>query len=241
MPRGSRFQDDFPVTAFLLLFNMAFFFLETIGTVKGVEDFQEDVGVLLKIQPSVTYLLGSLRLREVQDGQYWRLISATFLHGNLIHLAFNMFALMDLGRTCEPLLSRWRFLTIYTASAIGGSLASLAVRALTGDDFSSLGASGAICGLLGLLLVTYFREREDDLLQGLLRSFGVIAILSLTVPGIDHAGHLGGLLTGAAFGLTVNRYTTSRSAARWAYPGYASAALVALSLGCAAWSYFANR
>src|SRR5262245_33504353 len=157
MSRGSRFQDEYPVTAFLVLFNIAFFFLETIGSVKRLDNFR-DADLFLAADGHVSYALGSLTLEAVRGGQWWRLISAAFLHGNLLHLALNMFWLADLGRICEPLLSRWKFLAVYTASAIGGSLGSLAYRYVSHQDFPSLGASGAICGLLGLLLVYSIRE-----------------------------------------------------------------------------------
>jgi len=234
---GNRFHDNFPATAFLLLLNLSFFVLELIENVK-VQGSLELSG-LLSVNPSVTALLGSLRPLEIQHGQYWRLISATFLHAGIIHLLFNTMVLADLGRTCEPLLSSWKFAVIYGASALGGSLASF----LTAPHplRSSVGASGALCGLIGMLLVYSLRERHPEIRNSLLRWILWLAFIGFLVPHIDHAAHIGGFLVGGAFGFTVRDYLHSSAAARWRYPGYAVTAVGVVCLGFALWNYFALR
>lgn len=235
---GSRFHETFPATAFLLLLNLSFFVLELIENVKLQGTLE--IAVLFSVHSDVTTLLGSLRPLEVQQGEYWRLISATFLHAGVIHLLFNTMVLADLGRICEPLVSSWKFVVIYGASALGGSLASIlnAPHPLR----SSVGASGALCGLIGMLLVYSIRERHPEIRDSLVRWIIWLAVISFLFRGIiDHAAHIGGFLVGGAFGFTVRDYLHSSAAARWRYPGYVVAALGVVCLGFALWNYFALR
>ena len=239
--RERRFHEDFPVTALLLLFNIAFFFLETIGTLRKLGDMSE-LEIMIPIDPVVTHILGSVSFADLREGEYWRLLSAAFLHGSAFHLLLNMVVLFDLGRFCEPLLSSWKFLTAYVASALGSSLASAGYGWLTGNPFrSSVGASGALAGMIGLLLVHSIRQRDTDMRDGLLRWILMIVALSFIMPSIiDHAGHAGGFLTGAVFGISAPTYMTSRAASRWRWPAYAAGTMGLIALGFSAWSYFAS-
>jgi len=144
-----------------------------------------------------------------QDGQWWRLGSALFLHFGILHLALNMWALWDVGRLIEQLFGRWRFITLYLGSGIVGNLVSLAWQ---GNQAVSGGASGAIFSLYGALLVFLLRERaqvdrgEFRWLFGAASIFIVLAlVMGQLVPGIDNAAHLGGLLAGALFALVLAR------------------------------------
>ena len=239
--RDRKFHEDFPVTALLLLFNIAFFFLETIATVKKLGDMSE-LDIMIPIDRIVTHILGSVSFADVSDGEYWRLLSAAFLHANAFHLLLNMVVLFDLGKFCEPLLSSWKFLTVYVASALGSSLVSAGYGWLTNDPRrSAVGASGALAGMIGLLLVHSIRQRDTDMRDGLLRWILMILVLSFIMPTlIDHAGHAGGFLTGAVFGISAPTYMTSRAASRWRWPAYVAGASVLIALGFSAWSYFAS-
>ncbi len=106
MTRSRSFHEEFPVTAFLLLFNLAFFALEFIASTKGGE-LDANAGFMRGIDGRVLVSLGSLWPDAVDRGEYWRLISCTFLHGSILHLLFNGLFLFDFGRLSEPLLSRW--------------------------------------------------------------------------------------------------------------------------------------
>jgi rhomboid protease GluP len=138
--------------------------------------------------------MGALVPERVRDGEWWRLVSCTFLHGGYVHLALNMLVLLTLGSVLERILGTSRFLALYGASALAGSLASF----LTSDARLSVGASGALWGLLVADGVLAFRPR------GLLPA-AVIAqakraamsnlILNLIIsfrPQVDMAAHLGG-------------------------------------------------
>jgi rhomboid protease GluP len=137
--------------------------------------------------------------RVVIDHEYWRLITNVFLHGGLIHLAMNMWSLLVIGPLIERLYGSLAFAVIYLASGIGGAAASL-----TADPRrTGVGASGAICGILGALtafLIVHRRAIPKSILKsfrGSLISVVVfMAVLGLIVPNIDQQAHVGGLVTG---------------------------------------------
>ena len=150
-----------------------------------------------------------------QDGQWWRLGSALFLHFGIIHLMLNMWALWDVGRLIEQLFGRWRFITLYLGSGIIGNLLSLALQ---GNQAVSGGASGAIFSLYGALVVFLLRERrqvdpgEFRWLFGASSAFIVLAlVMGFLVPGIDNGAHFGGLVAGALLSLVLARRWTRTS------------------------------
>jgi rhomboid protease GluP len=144
-----------------------------------------------------------------QDGQWWRLFTALFIHFGVVHLALNMWALWDVGRLVEQLYGRWRFVLLYVLSGLLGNLVSLVLH---GNQAVSGGASGAIFSLYGALLVFLWRERrnvEPGEFRWLFGGALVFATLMLgvgfVVQGIDNAAHGGGLLAGALLGLVLAR------------------------------------
>lgn len=150
-----------------------------------------------------------------QDGQWWRLFTALFIHFGLIHLGMNMWALRDVGRLVERLSGPWRFAAMYVGSGILGNLLSLVVQ---GNKAVSGGASGAIFGLYGALLVLLLSERrrvdpaEFRWLFGLASVFTVLMLgMGWVIPGIDNAAHVGGLVAGALLAHALARpWTVSR-------------------------------
>ncbi len=146
---------------------------------------------------------GALAAPRVQAGEYWRLITPIFLHGGFLHLAFNSFALYQLGPLCEHLFGSARFAFLFLLCGIGGSLLSITVNA----DAVSVGASGAIFGLAGLLLATSLKKPVQlsslfrrSILQSMLPFVGYNLFIGFTLPGIDNFGHIGGLLAGGLLG-----------------------------------------
>lgn len=135
------------------------------------------------------------QLCGVADGEFYRLITADFLHYGIIHLGFNMYALWILGRECERLLGRWRYLALYLVAGVGGSVA---VYLLGATNQASAGASASIFGLLGALFFFFRRMRADvrGLTFMIVFNFG----LGFFIPNISILGHLGGLAVGAAAG-----------------------------------------
>ncbi|WP_400194011.1 rhomboid family intramembrane serine protease [Hymenobacter sp. B81] len=143
----------------------------------------------------------------VGQGQWWRLLTSCALHGGLGHLLLNAYALLFIGAMLEPLVGRGRLLLAYGLSGVGGALASLWWHS---QGVNSVGASGAIFGLYGFVLALALRgngrlsrsERSALLVHTLYIVGGNFAVTAL--PGIDHAAHLGGLLTGAALGAVLS-------------------------------------
>lgn len=240
MHSARRFHEYFPVTSSLILLNVAFFVLEVTAHVKRDGELPE-MSTLFSIAPSVTLTLGSLSVSDLRHGEYWRLLASAFLHGNLIHILLNMLVLFDMGRLTEPHLSSWKLLTVYMACALGAALVSAGYGAWlggrAGELRSSVGASGALTGLIGLVLVHAVRSGNTELRNEILRWILIIIALSLAVPNVDHAGHIGGFITGCLFGLGTRGYITSQQAERWRYPGYASGLAALVCLGFAAWNY----
>lgn len=139
-----------------------------------------------------------------REHEYWRLLAGTFLHGGLMHLAMNMLGLWSAGKLLNRLYGNAQFLLIYLLSALAGASASLHFGAQVAV---SVGASGAVFGVLGALLVAVRRHRESlpkSLVKQILTSEGVFLLYALangfTRQGIDNAAHVGGLLAGAAMG-----------------------------------------
>jgi rhomboid protease GluP len=142
---------------------------------------------------------GGNRLRETRV-EPWRLMSATVLHAGIVHLAFNMWALWDVGRVAERFYGNLQFLMIYLLSGLFGSLASLF---FAGKTAVSVGASGAIFGVIGALLAALASQRgrlppglARSLLRSLLMFVAVSLVLGFTLGVVDNAAHLGGLLAG---------------------------------------------
>ncbi|MBN1438302.1 MAG: rhomboid family intramembrane serine protease [Anaerolineales bacterium] len=136
----------------------------------------------------------------IRQGEYWRFVTPIFFHADPMHLFFNMYALYNIGTQIERLLGRVRFLMIYFFSGIAGVAASFLF-----NPAPSLGASGAIFGLIGALAVFLYRNTKilGPVGRSMLTNVLVVIGMNLAIsfhPQIDLWGHLGGLLAGA--GLT---------------------------------------
>lgn len=133
---------------------------------------------------------------RVEYGEYWRLISSTFLHFGLTHLAVNMLSLYLIGPGIEQVLGRWRYLMVYLLAGLGGSIAVWMFTPLTW----AAGASGAVFGLLGSAAVIMIRNKQNlNALIGVL----VLNLFISFLPGISLAAHAGGLAVGAALTFAV--------------------------------------
>jgi rhomboid protease GluP len=158
----------------------------------------------------------------IRAGQYWRLVTSMFLHGGLLHLALNGWALFQLGSLLELLMGPRRMLLVYFVTGIAGSLASA-----TFTQKPSVGASGAIFGLLGALIAFLLRRRGALTPQGksiLMQLVGWAVInvfFGFSTPGIDNSAHLGGCAAGLLLGFVLPEPRRTLPAPSYppAYPG----------------------
>jgi len=142
----------------------------------------------------------------VADGEWWRLLTAGFLHAGLFHLGVNMYALYFLGRMLEPSLGHVRFAALYFASLMAGSFGAV----LLNPDTPVVGASTAIFGLLGAAIVMA-RNRQISLIQsGLVPILAINFVLTISLPGISLGGHLGGLVGGLVATFVVEQLSMRR-------------------------------
>jgi membrane associated rhomboid family serine protease len=137
-------------------------------------------------------LLSDGQVHGVAEGEWWRLVTAGFLHAGLTHLLFNALALYTLGTPFEALYGRARYALLLFGSLIAGSYASITFNA---DNQVSVGASGAIFGLFGALLVV--RKRLGADMRSILTLLAINAVIAIAIPNIDWRAHLGGLAGGA--------------------------------------------
>lgn len=136
----------------------------------------------------------------LNNRDFWRILTGGALHGGLMHIAFNSYALYSFGRLIELLSNKAHLAIVFLISIVGGGLLSL----LANPDGTSIGASGGIIGFLGYLAVYAYKRRKllsNDFLQGLLINIGFIAFYGIALAkDIDNFAHLGGLLAGAIYG-----------------------------------------
>jgi rhomboid protease GluP len=161
--------------------------------------------------------------------QPWRFVMAIFLHASLLHIVFNMWVLMDIGPQIEELYGSARYFFIYVATGIGGYLVSSGI-----GGHPSVGASGALLGLIGLLLATTISRRTSSnqmLRSQLVRWLIYIAIWGFVFPGIDNYAHAGGFVAGFILGkLMEDRPPATPQARKLAYLlGWLTAAVVIAS------------
>ena len=145
----------------------------------------------------------------VSNGDWWRLVTSMFLHGGIIHLGLNMLVLFILGRIVEPALGTPRFLLVYFVSGLAGSAGALWLSA---PQTVTVGASGAIFGLLGALLILEYRTTGSLMGQAMIWII-INLVFTLRTPGISLGGHLGGLAGGivATWALTQYRMPSQRT------------------------------
>ena len=142
---------------------------------------------------------GALNGPAVADGDYWRVLTAGFLHAGFFHLLFNMFSLWILGTMLEPAIGRLRFGLIFFVSLLAGSFGAL----LVDPNSLTVGASGGIFGLMGAAVVVMRNRGINPMESGLGLWIGLNLIITFAVPNISIGGHIGGLIGGALAALVL--------------------------------------
>lgn len=206
---GAAMIDRPLVTPVLIAINVVAFLVTAV-----------QAGSALDVSRSRVFVDGALLPAAVASGEYWRVLTSGFLHGSLIHIAANMISLYFLGGPLERLMGRVRFLALYLVSMLGSAVS---VMLFSAPVSLTIGASGAIYGLLGALVVAYKRMRAD------LRSLIVVVALNFWItfqfPGISWQGHLGGLVVGAIIGAAMV-YPPARTRAMWQWGTVAATVVV---------------
>ena len=166
----------------------------------------------------------------VAAGEYWRLLTVTLVHANLMHLLMNMFVLWNLGSILEQGVGRARYLALFLVSGLAASATSYAFGL---PQVPAVGASGAIFGVFGGLLAYLYRRRETAAGRALLRQllfWLAINVLFALVPGIDWRAHLGGLVAGFITGFAAEEADERRLGAGAQIAAYLGVAAVAVAL-----------
>jgi membrane associated rhomboid family serine protease len=163
-------------------------------------------GVVARLEALVSHgVFIGLRAPIATEHQYWRLITAGFLHANILHIGFNMYLLYLLGLMLEPAIGRARFAAIYFTALLAGSFG--AMFATVGP---TLGASGAIFGLMGAAVVE-LRSRGLSVAESGIGALIVLnLVLSFTISGISVGAHIGGLVGGLLAGAAIKAADTRR-------------------------------
>jgi membrane associated rhomboid family serine protease len=179
------------------------------------------------------YLHGALNGYLVADGEWWRLFTSMFLHGSVIHLGLNMLFLWWIGAPVEQALGRARYALVYLVGGLAGSTGALL---LTNPEAVTVGASGALFGILGAAFV-FERQRNYVLGGGALTIIVLNLAFTFAVPGISIGGHLGGLAGGALSALALSRL--GRAHASYGKPGLAGiVGVVAVGIASVAIAYW---
>lgn len=156
--------------------------------------------IIYTISGEIVYNMGSLSAVDIIERQeYYRILSSTFLHSGIDHIVGNMLFLAILGDMLEKETGHFAFGCIYLLSATGGSMASVMYELVSGSFYHTVGASGAVCGLLGALLILVILHHGNYGVVSLPRM--ILALVYMIGSGlksdiVNNAAHLGGLLTG---------------------------------------------
>ncbi len=201
-----RRESTITLTHVLFGANVAVFIAMALAS-GSIEDFPPNVSIPFGAN------FGPLTL----SGQWWRLLTYMFLHGNLLHIGFNMWCLWDLGALCESLYGRGTYACVYLITGVAGGIASVGWN----PGVWSVGASGAIFGLAGALIAS-FALGEFSLpgmaIRGTLRSLVIFAVFNLFLGGffggIDNACHIGGLVSGLILGALIALIAPQQDAIR---------------------------
>jgi membrane associated rhomboid family serine protease len=184
--RGIATATDQPVVTYILIGICVAAF---VGELAGGASAGGSSG----LASSKLFQEGALSSPDVANGDYWRVVTAGFLHAGLPHLLFNMLALWILGSMLEPAVGQVRFVLIFFVSLLAGSFGALIVT----PDSLTVGASGGIFGLMGAAVVVMRNRGINPLESGIVLWLGLNLVITFTISNISVGGHIGGLIGGA--------------------------------------------
>jgi len=235
--RDALVDDSRPlVTQVLLVANIFWFLVGSAVYLHLGGDFPSYLGGGGAQLSKAYHEIGSLGLVDlVFDHQWWRLLSYGFIHGGLLHLFMNMYALFVIGPLLERMWGRAAYLAIYLVSCVGGGACAVILT----PQGNLVGASGAICGLLGSMLTWLLLNKAhlpphlvSNWQRSIMTNIILIAILSI-MPGVSWAGHLGGGVTGALVAAPLNLARFGEGVKR----GLGWAGMLAITVVGLCWTY----
>ena len=221
---GAEHHADFPLMVVTILsLNVLIFLLQTFTG--------SSTNTLALIR------FGAQHGASIEEGEYWRFVTTAFLHIGFLHLLFNSLGLWILGKMLEHLIGAPQFGFVYLVSGVSGSLFSFFANEFISPRTLSAGASGAIFGVAGAMLVAGLRYK-DEIPENLASAFGTGALpfivfnlyYGFTRPGIDNFAHLGGGIAGAICGWVVYPKTERPREARLAAAGFVTLVLICFGL-----------
>jgi|GEM_PF-1667281 len=199
---------------------------------------------VLAVGMGEAHRFGDLTLRDLANGEYWRLATCNFVHYSVLHIGLNLFAFYLLGTLLESWYGSWRLVAIYGVTGIGGNLLSALVRSRIGGNplLHSGGGSVVIMGLIGLCATAGWRSRKSgdrELTWQMLKALGITGALGVAFPRfIDNWGHAGGAVVGLPLGLAHHRFLAGRDRPSTWGLGVVTALLL---IGCGLAQIGANR
>ena len=205
------------VTGGILALNVGVFALNALLGLTGRQETLLEAGAMVPLL--------------VAGGEWWRLLTAIFLHIGILHLAFNSLALLVFGGLIEEAFGPLRMIAVYLVTGFAASVTSYT---LGSPIVAAAGASGAIFGLLGAWLAYNLRRRSLSLaranVQSALFLIGINLVFGFTVPGIDNLAHIGGLVSGVAAGFAAEGFGRKATRSASMVGGLAAIAIAAVVL-----------
>lgn len=222
LPEESRY------TTLLLGANFLLFAVSLLATMRAGVSLESLFSVRSGLPGGILAELGARDYR-VANGEWWRLVTAMFLHGGFIHLLFNSWVLYDVGPAVEEMYGAARFLVLYFVSGVAGSLASFFWHPYV----IMVGASGALFGLIGVMIAYGYRHRTTlaQQVRTMYVRWAVYGLVFGFMLRADNAAHLGGLAAGFVYGMLVSDTPsfTRGSILAWRVASYAALLAIALS------------
>lgn len=183
--RGAQLRSNLLATKVLIAINAAVFAAGVGSGLSTKNSFIDRGGLISRLPVGSPY-------GGVAQGEWWRIFSAGFLHANLLHIGLNMWALWVLGQLMEPVLGRARFAMVYVVALVAGALGVL----LVDPNQLTVGASGAVFGLMGAAAAALRSRGVNVFATGLGATILLNLLITFTIPGISIGGHVGGLAGG---------------------------------------------
>ena len=217
-----------PFWRVMLLLNIALYIMGLAATLLSGEPIMNGVMGALGASDLVQLRMGLQTTPLVDAGQWWRLVTCTFLHAGILHIGFNMYFLLQLGPHAHRVFGNWGFLILYVLGGVAGSITEY----MLGNPV--LGASGSIMAMLGALAgegILRHKTWRNPLTQEMLRIIAYVTVFGIVIGSVAHGAHLGGFVGGCALLFVLAQLTKRRLRTIFSGAAYGTALLVLVSLG----------